>query len=148
MTELITSVNASLFEQYGRQMVDGFEKHADADIRLIVVFEGPLPPDLSRYKRCAFIPFLSPDHQRFLKFFGRLHEARGYKLIFSQADQPPQVEHNYLFDAIRFSVQVVCDRSRKTLYRRRLIVCLDRCRRPMSQAILGQGSASLLAGSG
>jgi hypothetical protein len=107
MTDLITSVNTALFEQYGRQMVAGFEKFADADIRLIVVFEGPMPSDLIEYrKRCVFVPFSSPDHQRFLKFFGDLYEAHGFKLIVSKAGEIAGVERNYLFDAVRFSFKV------------------------------------------
>lgn len=109
MINLITSVNPALYEQYGRQMVAGFETFSADDVRLIVVFEGAMPADADRHgDRCVFVPFVSADHQRFVKYFGHLYEANGLRL--TQVETPKGIsltaEKQYLFDAVRFSFKL------------------------------------------
>jgi hypothetical protein len=68
-----------------------------------------MPRDAGQYnKRCKFVPFVSPDHQQFLRFFGQLYETNGYKLrqVGSAAGQTFQIERHFLFDAVRFSFKL------------------------------------------
>ncbi len=109
MKTFITSLNAKLFNQYGRQFLQGWEANAAPDVELIVCFEGQLdeldPKDL-RGERYRIIPIESEVQNFFLNKFGNLREMRGMEFSANRDGKPYSVRYNYRFDAIRFSFKI------------------------------------------
>ena len=119
MIELITTANQALYQGYGSRLVAGFEEFAAPDIRLIVVFDGPIPPGINaQCKRTLFVPFESAGLRQFQRFFGHLYEANGLRIKrFAGQDGQLQllVRQNFRFNAVRFSFKIFAIEIAKTL---------------------------------
>ncbi len=102
---LITSMNASLYEQYGKNMISDFRRFAGADMRLVVIFEGEQLVREPSDSVVDVIPLRHPEHERFVKFFGGLHEARGLQITFT-AENRVNLEWLYTMDAMRFAFKI------------------------------------------
>lgn len=102
----ITSMNEKLYHQYGKNMVNDFYNHAGINVKLFVIFEGPIPKNNFTNGKVNIIPMESPEHTKFIKFFGHLHEANGIKIKFSNDNTNLNLEWDYRFDAIRFSFKI------------------------------------------
>ena len=102
----ISTMNQRLYDLYGQRFIEEFLSNADGSIKLFIIFEGEIPKELINNKNNIFcIPLLSEKHNLFLKFFGKLFEARGIKVKFFKeaGEQKINVSNDYKFDAIRFS---------------------------------------------
>lgn len=109
MKTFITSLNAKLFNQYGRQFLEGWDAKAAPDVELIVCFEGELDeldPAVLQGERYRIIPIASEVQQFFLRKFGNLHEMRGLQFTAGPDGKPQGLRYNYRFDAIRFSFKI------------------------------------------
>lgn len=110
MLNLVTSMNAKLFHEYGHRMISSFENFAADDVYLIVVFEGKKPSELKESGRhYSIVPLASERHARFHKFFGHLYEANGLRMtrvIDAQGAPALKPAWDYKFSAIRFSFKV------------------------------------------
>jgi len=102
----ITSMNEKLYHQYGRNMISDFDNKSESDVTLFVIFEGPIPSIELTNERIHIVPMESPEHRKFVHYFGHLHEARGLKIKFSDDKKNVNLEWNYRFDAIRFSFKI------------------------------------------
>jgi hypothetical protein len=109
MTTLITSLNQKLFDQYGRNMIEGFINFSH-DVKMIIVFEGDIPlRNIPKNDLISLIKLESSDHEYFHKVFGKLYEAHGLKIIQEQLPngqlqfKPIQ---DYRFNLVRFSFKI------------------------------------------
>lgn len=109
MLTLITSLNADLYQRYGQRMLDSFARMSK-DVRLIVVFEGDIPPALAGPSDLIRVVKLeSEDFDRFHLFFGNLYEAHGLKV--EQRREPNgkirlQLVSDFRFHLVRFSFKI------------------------------------------
>lgn len=101
---MITSFNEILLEQYGRRMVKEFSEMSDGSVRLAVIYEGDMIPDIS-WKNVEFIRFIHSGHHNFMKKFGHLYEANGIKIEFLPNNEV-NVTRDFKFDAVRFSFKI------------------------------------------
>ena len=103
-------MNQKIYDSYGRFFLNDFERYADPSIILINVFEGNIPNDSKNFQKIKFLPFQCPIHNKFIKFFSKLYEARGLKI--SQVKNPSnnkielKFQMNFRYDAIKFSHKV------------------------------------------
>lgn len=107
----VTTMNHKLYENYGMKFLNDFETYASPDIKLFNVFEGEFPSNLNRgYNKIETISFDCPQHQRFLKYFSNLYEARGLKIQQELNKKENKINLNlkmdFRYDAIRFSYKV------------------------------------------
>lgn len=102
---IITSFNQQLYESYGKRMTEEFSQKSDGSVKLVVIFEGESLPKVMPLKNIEYIKFNNEAHQEFIKKFGNLYEARGFRLNFLENNQV-QFSYDYRFDAIRFSFKV------------------------------------------
>jgi len=108
LTTLITSLNQDLFHEYGRNMISGFIEKS-IDVRLIVVFEGDdTKINIPQNEKVKLINLESPDHSYFLRTFGKLYEANGYRLIRQKGrnEQQLQLIHDFRYNLVRFSFKI------------------------------------------
>lgn len=103
----ITSLNASLYHNYGYRYLEEFCKFSDKTINLYVVFEGDMPSNIKQnYKNIKFIQFDHPYQNKFLKYFGNLAEANGLKIQISEGEnnlKKINFKFDFKFNAVRFS---------------------------------------------
>jgi len=102
---MVTSFNKSLYNSYGKRMTEEFSQKSDGSVKLAVIFEGEALPRSTPLKNVEYIIFNHEAHQEFLKKFGSLFEARGFRVNFLENNQV-QIYHDYKFDAVRFSFKV------------------------------------------
>ena len=99
-------MNQRLYDLYGKRFIEEFATYAKENIKLFIIFEGEIPKEIINIKNNILsIPLLSEQHNQFLKFFGKLFEARGIKVKFFKegGEQKININSDYKFDAIRFS---------------------------------------------
>ena len=101
---LVTSVNNELFAEYGERMIREFDQNSDGSVRLAVIFEGHVPV-ISSLVNVDILPLRHPDHAKFLRRFGHLHEARGLRISI-RSDQKIDLTVAWRFDAVRFSFKI------------------------------------------
>ncbi len=110
MINFITSFNKELFNSYAYRFLETFEKYAPNDCSLIVMYEGNLSElSLPKFQKINLIKFSSDSHNKFLKFFGNLKEARGYKIIEKKTvylGNQLEIINDFRYDAIRFSFKI------------------------------------------
>jgi hypothetical protein len=56
-----------------------------------------------------FIPFISKSHEKFIKFFGSLYEANGYKVVENNTlylGKQLKIIQDFRFNAVRFSFKI------------------------------------------
>mgnify|MGYP000007483937 CR=1 FL=1 len=89
MVTLVTSLNAALYQEYGRAMIESFEA-CSRDVPLLIVFEGDIPADLAAGgRRFSVTPIEGEDYRRFRERFDNLFAPRknaGAGVGISQAD--------------------------------------------------------------
>lgn len=102
--QLITSMNEMLYHEYGKNMIKDFRKYSYGEIKLIVVVEGN-PLNEHSDSKVRFIKFNHSDHERFIRYFGKLYEANGLKII-QKSKNNIELAWNYRFNAIRFSFKI------------------------------------------
>ncbi|AGG32698.1 hypothetical protein D521_0128 [beta proteobacterium CB] len=102
---MVTSFNQSLYNSYGKRMTEEFSQKSDGSVKLAVIFEGEVLPRSMPLKNVEYIIFNNEAHQGFLKKFGNLFEARGFRVNFLENNQI-QIYYDYKFDAVRFSFKV------------------------------------------
>ena len=96
----VSTMNQRLYDLYGQRFIEEFSSNADGEIKLFIIFEGEIPKELINDKNNIFcIPLLSEKHNLFLKFFGKLFEARGIKVKFFKeaGEQKINVSNNINF---------------------------------------------------
>ena len=107
MKTFITSMNAKLYESYGKRFMEGWSLHSADDVSLIICFEDHLPSNLSKnlYRNIKIINLESELSKMYVEKFGKFHQARG--IVFNQ-DNSKKITaiYNYRFDAIRFSFKI------------------------------------------
>ena len=101
---LITSFNENLFIQYGERMVKEFSEKSDGSVKLVVIYEAEVVPEIY-LKNIEFIKFNHSGHNEFIRKFGHLHEARGLRINYLPNGQT-YLTNNFRFDAIRFSFKI------------------------------------------
>lgn len=108
MLEIVTSLNQTLFDQYGRRAISEIEMYAGEEVRLNVVFEGKIPSGLPKYRRVRFVPFESAGHNLFLRRFGHLKEANGLRINFNDDGnkQTASLNWNFRYNAVRFAFKI------------------------------------------
>ena len=101
----ISSMNKSLFEQYGERFLDEFNKCASNEIKLYLIFEGEFPKNLKSYNNTEIIPLNSIRHKNFIKKFGKLRDAKGLRMHEFTENGQKKVKFYFdiRWDAIRFS---------------------------------------------
>jgi hypothetical protein len=143
MLTLVTSLNAQLYEQYGKRFFYSFRTMAQ-DVRLVVVFEGPIPADIAqRTEPIELVALDSPEFSRFLQFFGNLYEANGLKILRLPQPNGQTTLHpkwDYRFNLIRFSFKIFSlDIARKLIAADDYFAWLDAdvvCLKPLHAASL------------
>jgi len=108
VTTLITSLNKTLYDEYGRSMIEGFVDKS-IDVKLIIAFEGDKERiDPPKNDFITIIDLKSDDHKYFHKTFGKLYEANGYRLIQQEAPNTQQYKlvHDFRYNFIRFSFKI------------------------------------------
>lgn len=109
MKTFITSLNIKLFNEYGRNFLQGWEANAASDVELIVCFEGDLNELDSKFlsgDRYRIITIESEVQQFFINKFGKLREMNGIQILTSHDKKSHSIRYNYRFDAIRFSFKI------------------------------------------
>lgn len=101
---MITSFNEILLGQYGKRMINEFSEMSDGTVKLVVIFEGDIIPNIP-LKNVEFIRFTHPGHDNFTKKFGHLREANGFKFEFLP-DNKVNITRDFRFDAVRFSFKI------------------------------------------
>jgi hypothetical protein len=101
---LITSFNANLYEQYAKRMIHEFSEKSDQSVKLLVIFEGDELPKVN-IPNVELVSFNNPGHKGFIKKFGHLYEARGYKVLKNTNNQL-HFSYDLNFDAVKFSFKV------------------------------------------
>ena len=103
-------MNQKIYDSYGKFFLDDFEEYADPSIFLLNVFEGELPNNLKNFQKVKFIPFQCPIHNKFMRYFSKLYEARGLKITQTKNNSNNKIEikfqMNFRYDAIKFSYKV------------------------------------------
>ena len=102
-------MNLNLYNQYGSIFLDEFERYADSDVNLINVFEGEIPTLLNKKNKSITIPLKSDQHVKFQKFFGRLWEANGLRIVYQKKQNGADnynLSWDYKFNAMRFSFKI------------------------------------------
>ena len=102
----VSSMNIKLYEEYGKRFIYEFIDKASEDINLIIMFEGISPNEILNLKKNLVVKSLDNEkHNKFIKFFGHLHEARGLRVKFFEENGVKKINvlSNYKYDAIRFS---------------------------------------------
>lgn len=107
----ITTLNIELFEKYGRRFAETFEKYSSSDCILIIVFEGSEIEKIDKtiFTKVVFVPFISKSHEKFIKYFGNLYEANGYKVIENNTlylGKQFKLIQDFRFNAVRFSFKI------------------------------------------
>lgn len=106
MLTLITSMNAKLFVEYGKNFLESWIRHAGSDVRLVVCVEGEIT-EISQYsdnKKVISCKLESPAEKNFQDKYSRLFQARGLVPVkVNQAEKLYTFQYNYRYDAIRFS---------------------------------------------
>lgn len=85
-------------------MVQEFSEKSDGSVKLKVIYEGNEIPEI-QLNHVEFARFHHPDHQEFVRRFGRIHEARGLRIEFLPDNQVKLIQ-DFRFDAIRFSFKI------------------------------------------
>lgn len=102
----VSSMNMKLYLSYGKRFLEEFAKYSSEDLKLYLIFEGELP-DEAKYIRnnILIIPLNSERHNKFINKFGKLRDARGFKIKKFKENNEIKVNFyfDYRFDAIRFS---------------------------------------------
>ena len=94
----VTTINQKLFDQYGKRFIYEFAEYASEEIKLFIVFEGNYPEELLNIKKNIFvIPFLSEQHQLFIKYFGKLYEANGVRVKTFIENKEQKINQCYCF---------------------------------------------------
>ena len=102
----VTTINKNLYDQYGKRFIYEFAEFASEKIKLFIIFEGEYPEEiLNINKNIIVIPFLSADHQHFMKYYGKLYEANGVRIktFVEDGQQKIKINNDYRFNAIKFS---------------------------------------------
>ena len=102
----VSTMNKKLYDEYGKRFIYEFIDKASDEINLIIIFEGSSPNEISNLKKNLIVKSLDNEkHNRFLRFFGHLHEARGLRVKFFEENGMKKINviNNYKYDAIRFS---------------------------------------------
>jgi len=103
----VTTTNDRLFDEYAEIFFDEFELCAGQNISLInYVDEGTKKIFNKNYKKIQSKLLESDLHKRFIKFFGNLKQANGYKIKLNDNNQPIGIIHSYRNNAIRYSYKV------------------------------------------
>lgn len=105
-TAFITSMNLKLYEIYGNRFLNEFAQKASDEIKLFVMFEGDLPNEaINLSKNIILIKLINEEHAQYLKYFGKLNEANGLRLLISEENGVRKftLKPDYRFNAIRFS---------------------------------------------
>jgi len=136
---LITSMNAALYDQYGKNMISDFRKFAAADIHLIVIFEGDIVAGEKSDDKVSLTQLKHPEHERFVQFFGGLHEARGLRITFKEGSRV-NLEWVFTMDAMRFAFKIFAiDQALSSMTPMRPFAWIDadiRCLKPFAAADL------------
>lgn len=103
-------MNQQILDSYGSTFLDEFENKAGNNIFLYNIFEGNFDQSTEKkYSKVEFINFNCIKHQKFLKFFSPLYEAKGVKIIQkinSNNKAEISIKKDFRFDAIKFSYKV------------------------------------------
>ncbi len=110
MLDLITTMNNSIYDAYGKKSIISYNEKLSKGVRLNIIFEGEIP-DISIFdsKKIRFYNFVSSEWLTFFKKFGHLQEANGFKIERVVNDDKLQLKihgPNYRWDAVRFSYKV------------------------------------------
>lgn len=118
--DFVTTVNSRLWFEYGERFAREFSTCSDGSVSLHVMFEthpGETPPKF--HGPNVFVhEFNHAEHRKFLRYFGNLFEASGYKLIREiENGQTTSIKllEDYRFNAVRFSFKpFAIDQFRKS----------------------------------
>ena len=102
----VSSLNQKIYKDYGKNFINEFVQYASKEIKLYLVFEGDPPPELEIFpNNIIVIPFISNKHTHFMKFFGQLYEANGYKIKFykESGENKININSDYHFNSVKFS---------------------------------------------
>lgn len=140
MTTLVTSLNRSLFEIYGRNMIEGFNRFSQ-DVKMIIVFEGEIPKgEVPESELIRVVKLESSEYEYFHNVFGRLYEAHGLKIIQErQLDGKIQLKpvQDYRFNFVKFSFKIFSlDIARKLIAPQERFAWIDadlKCLKKFSQ---------------
>jgi len=110
MITLVTTFNKSLYSSYAYRLIESFKKYAANDCNLLIIYEGD-PQELKTIEnnKITLKPFSSEAHKKFVQYFGKLNEARGYKITkitTAYLGNQLTVIQDFRFDAIRFSFKI------------------------------------------
>ena len=73
------------------------------------MFEGEIPTLLNKKNKSITIPLKSDQHVKFQKFFGRLWEANGLRIVYQKKQNGADnynLSWDYKFNAMRFSFKI------------------------------------------
>jgi len=102
----VTSMNETLYKEYGERALDEFEQYAGDGIDLLVIYEDNLEGLEKNYKKITFKNFSHSKRELFIKRFAHLKEANGIVLNFrkdSEGNKYANINHDFRFNAVRFS---------------------------------------------
>lgn len=109
MKTFITSINAKLFDSYGRRFIETWRENAAKDVNLIICFEGDISEEVVSFSHDNVL-IINIDTSRqidYLNKFGNFIEARGVRLFKNPTDSKSlKFEYNFRYDAIRFSFKI------------------------------------------
>jgi hypothetical protein len=117
MVTLVTSLNAALYEEYGRAMIQSFEA-CSRDVPLLIVFEGDIPAELAAGGRSFSVtPIEGEDYSRFRERFDHDPKANGVSSAVveknGQMITVPLV--SYRFHLVKFSFKIFALAKARTL---------------------------------
>ena len=79
----VTTFNKKLYSSYAKRFVEEFENYSSKDISLYILFEGEVPNELFAISKNIYpIKLVSSKQNLFFKNFGKLQEAKGFKIHF------------------------------------------------------------------
>ena len=106
----VSSINKSLYDEYGKRMIDGWLKNSK-DVQLMIIFEGQIPKELKEINHRLFSvkKLKSKEFDQFQSFFGKLYEANGIRLhefLHPNGERRIEIKRDFRFDLVRFSFKI------------------------------------------
>lgn len=102
----VTTFNKKLYSSYAKRFVEEFENYSSKDISLYILFEGEVPNELFTISKNIYpIKLVSNKQNLFFKNFGKLQEAKGFKIHFFEENGKSMmtIKQDFRFNAVKFS---------------------------------------------
>ena len=138
--QFVSSLNKRLYQEYGKRFISEFLKNKGEGVHLTIVFEDGIPDSAFGFKGLNILELKDSRHPQFIKFFGNLVEANGYRVSLKKdvlGQTNVTVSKSFRHDAVRFSFKAFSlNLALEILPKDRSIAWIDadmRCTQPFTE---------------